>query len=216
MQESQDTRPEDTESQQIGKSHPEQAKPAGLARQTVSTIVLFAAAILVAFMIKAFIVQPYIVDGESMKPTLQNEDRLIVNKLPRTLARIDHHPYIPERGSIIVFNQNNLPNYAGTKQLIKRVVGLPGDRVVVSDGHITIYNSAHPKGFNPDIPDGYPVNAQITTGNIDVTLGPKEIFVCGDNRQNSEDSRYFGPVNVDNIVGKLVLRIMPFSQAKRF
>jgi signal peptidase I len=167
-------------------------------------------------MIKAFIVQPYIVDGESMKPTLQNEDRLIVNKLPRTLARIDHHPYIPERGSIIVFNQNNLPNYAGTKQLIKRVVGLPGDRVVVNDGHITIYNSAHPKGFNPDIPDGFPVNAQITTGNIDVTLGPKEIFVCGDNRQNSEDSRYFGPVNVDNIVGKLVLRIMPFSQAKRF
>lgn len=217
MQESSDPNPESTESLKV-KSVPKPSRGPvpSLGRQAVSTIVLFAIAILVAFGIKAFIVQPYIVDGESMKPTLQDEDRLIVNKIPRTLARIDGHQYIPKRGDIIIFNQNNLPNYIGTKQLIKRVVGLPGDRVVVGEGKVTIYNSAHPKGFNPDIPDGYPVNAQITTGDVDLTLGPHQIFVCGDNRQNSEDSRYFGPVNANNIVGRLVLRIMPFSQAKRF
>jgi len=217
MPEMPDPDPESTESRKV-KNVPKMNRfeTPSLGRQTLSTVLLFAAAILVAFGIKAFIVQPYIVDGESMKPTLQNDDRLIVNKIPRTLARIDGHPYIPKRGDIIIFNQTNLPNYIGTKQLIKRVVGLPGDRVVVGEGKVTIYNSAHPKGFNPDLPDGYPVNAQITTGNIDLTLGAHQIFVCGDNRQNSEDSRYFGPVDVKNIVGKLVLRIMPFSQTKKF
>lgn len=187
-----------------------------LGRQVLSTVFLFAAAIAVAFLIKGFVVQPYIVDGESMVPTLQDGDRLIVDKIPRTIARIDHHAYIPQRDSIIVFNQSNLPNYSGTKQLIKRVVGLPGDRVVIKNGHITIYNSAHPKGFNPDLADGYPVDAQITSNDKDLTLGPDEIYVCGDNRQFSEDSRIFGPVNVNDIVGKLVLRIMPFSQTKKF
>lgn len=198
------------------RSSSSQPKSLGIGRQTISTVLLFVVAILIAFFIKAFIVQPYVVDGESMQPTLMNGDRLIVDKIPRTIARIDGHPYIPTRGTIIVFNQSNLPNYTGTKQLIKRVVGLPGDRVVVKNGHITIYNSAHPKGFNPDMPDGYPVNAQITSGNIDLTLKPNEIFVCGDNRANSEDSRYFGPVNVNNVVGKLVLRIMPFNKTKAF
>lgn len=215
MEEMPDPVPQDEpKKSKLRRPHSSQSPDFG--RQVLSTVFLFAAAILVAFFIKGFIVQPYIVDGESMKPTLQDGDRLIVNKIPRTIARIDHHAYIPKRDSIIVFNQSNLPNYVGTKQLIKRVVGLPGDRVVVKDAHITIYNSAHPKGFNPDIADGYPVDAQITSGNKDLTLGPNEIYVCGDNRQFSEDSRIFGPVNVNNIVGELVLRIMPFSQTKKF
>lgn len=217
MQETSNDKPGIAESQEVSKLHRTNSpEPPSFSRQTLSTLALFVAAILVAFTIKAYIIQPYIVDGESMQPTLQNGDRLIVDKIPRTLARIDSHQYIPKRNDIVIFNQNNLPNYIGTKQLIKRVVGLPGDRVVINDGHITIYNSANPKGFNPDIADGYPLNAQITSGDINLTLGSHEIFVCGDNRANSEDSRYFGPVNLDNVVGKLVLRIMPFGQAKKF
>lgn len=215
MQESSDQNPDET-SEKPRETTRHKFKDPSVSRQTLSTITLIAAAVLVAFLIKAFIVQPYIVDGESMQPTLQNNDRLIVDKIPRTVSRINNHPYIPHREDIIIFNQTNLPNYIGSKQLIKRVIGLPGDRVLVDNGKITVYNSTHPKGFNPDKVLGYPLNAQITGGNIDLTLGPNQIFVCGDNRQNSEDSRYFGPVNVNNIVGKLVMRIMPFSQTKTF
>ncbi|HVX58488.1 MAG TPA: signal peptidase I [Candidatus Saccharimonadales bacterium] len=217
MQEPSNDNPEISESERLSKLRRSKSQqPPTLGRQTLSTLALFAAAVLVAFTIKAYVIQPYIVDGESMQPTLLNGDRLIVDKIPRTLARIDGHQYVPKRNDIVIFNQSNLPNYVGTKQLIKRVIGLPGDRVVVGDGHITIYNSANPKGFNPDTPDGYPLNAQITSGNIDLTLSAHQIFVCGDNRANSEDSRYFGPVSLNNVVGKLVLRIMPFSQAKKF
>lgn len=209
-----DTEPDSLET--AGQLPEPSGKQSAFGREAVSTILLLVVAILIALFIKAFVVQPYIVDGESMQPTLMDSDRLLVDKIPRTIARIDHHQYVPKRGAIIIFNQSNLPNYVGTKQLVKRVVGLPGERVVVGQNRITIYNSAHPNGFNPDTPDGYPVNAQLTTGNIDITLGPHQIFVCGDNRSNSEDSRYFGPVNLDNVVGKLVLRIFPLGQAKKF
>lgn len=181
-----------------------------------STALLLLAAFLLAVFIKAYLLQPYVVDGQSMEPTLQNGDRLVVNKIPETLSHIGNHQYVPSRGDIIIFNQANLPGYYGTKQLIKRVIGLPGERVVVKSGVITVYNKANPKGFNPDTSTGYQITAPATLGNIDVTLGSHEIFVCGDNRANSEDSRYFGPVNTGNIVGKLIVRIFPISHAERF
>ncbi len=163
-------------------------------------------------------VQSYQVDGESMETTLQNNDRLIVDKLPRTLARITHHAYIPARGNIIIFNQSGLPDSgpSGQKQLIKRVIGLPGERLVIKDGHITIYNRAHPEGFNPDTTTGYHIAATTTSGNVDITLGANQIFVNGDNRPNSEDSRFFGPVNADQIVGRLVLRLLPINEIEKF
>jgi signal peptidase I len=146
-----------------------------------------------------------------MESTLQNNDRLVVWKVPRTLSRITGHAYVPNRGDVIIFNQNNLAEFGQTnvKQLVKRVVGLPGDRVVISDDHITIYNKQHPNGFNPDsaLPYGKEHTLPITSGNIDLTLTSNQVFVCGDNRTDSLDSRAFGPVSVNNIVGKLVLRV---------
>jgi len=184
--------------------------------QIGSVVVVVAIAAVLAFSIKAFLFQPYIVDGQSMETTLQNNDRLVVNKIPRTLSRLDGHAYLPHRGDIIVFNQSNLPGYVGQKQLIKRVIGLPGDHLVIKDGKITIYDSAHPRGFDPDTSGRYRIVAPITTGDIDLTLRPNQIYVCGDNRDFSLDSRYFGPVNVQNIVGKLVVRILPLGNAQRF
>ena len=181
----------------------------------LSTIALVVAAILLALFTKAYIVQPYVVDGQSMETTLQNSDRLLVDKLPLAFAHFSH-PYIPHRGDIIVFNQSNLPGFSGTKQLIKRVVGLPGDRVVIKDGSITIYNKSSPDGFNPDSATGYKLSNTLTLGIVDTTLSKDQIFVLGDNRNNSEDSRYFGPVNINQIVGKLILRIMPFDKTQRF
>jgi signal peptidase I len=187
-------------------------------RGILSTILLLAIAPLIAFGITSYAIQSYQVDGESMETTLQNGDRLIVDKAPRTVSRITGHPYVPHRGDIIIFNQANLPDtsFGQTKQLIKRVIGLPGEHVVVKDGKITVYNSTHPNGFNPDTTTGYKITAPTTSGEADVVLQADQIYVCGDNRPNSEDSRYFGPISVNNIVGKLSLRLLPVNKAQRF
>ncbi|HSX18339.1 MAG TPA: signal peptidase I [Candidatus Saccharimonadales bacterium] len=182
-----------------------------------STLTLFLLAPVIALSIAAFVVQSYQVDGQSMETTLQNNDRLIVDKWPRSWARLTGHEYVPKRGNIIIFNQTGL-DFAGggSKQLIKRVVGLPGERIVVSGGNITIFNREHPDGFDPDKSGIYHISATVTPGEVDQTLKAGEIFVCGDNRTNSEDSRYFGPVKLNQIVGKLSFRIIPLGKAQRF
>lgn len=184
-------------------------------QEVLTTIALFVSALLIVISAKAFVIQPYVVDGQSMETTLQNNDRLLVDKLPVTFAHISRHAYIPRRGDIIIFNQADLPGFIGTKQLIKRVIGLPGDRVVVDNGSITIYNSAHPEGFTPDRSGKYTA-AAITPGNIDLTIGSGQLFVCGDNRPNSEDSRAFGPINSSQIVGKLSFRIFPLGKLHHY
>jgi signal peptidase I len=185
-------------------------------RSLASTIGLFASAFLIAILLNTFVIQSYQVDGESMEPTLQNDDRLIVNKVPRTISRIDGHQYVPKRGDIIIFNEDNIPGFVGQKQLIKRVVGLPGEHVVVSNGKVTVYNSQYPNGFNPDAQGSYKTASTTTIGDVDQVLAKDQIFVCGDNRPNSEDSRYFGPVNTDQVVAKLVLRILPLNNSRSF
>lgn len=185
----------------------------------LSTIALLIAAPIIAILLTTFIFQSYEVDGPSMETTLQNQDRLIVWKLPRTISRITNKPYIPHRSDIIVFIERGLfeTDNVHNKQLIKRVIGLPGERVVVRDGQITIYNKSHPEGFNPDINHEFSQNiATLTTGNIDLVIPPDEVFVCGDNRTNSLDSRAFGTVPANDIVGRLSLRIFPVSNFKSF
>lgn len=186
-------------------------------KSIASTLALLLLAPLLAIFLTSFVFQSYQVDGPSMQSTLQNNDRLIVLKAPRTLARLTHHPYIPDRGDIIIFNHNeSIGGIDGSKQLIKRVVGLPGERVVVKDGQLTVYNQAHPEGFSPDhtLPYGSVINQ--TIGDVDLVVPANEVFVAGDNRSNSLDSRYFGTVPASDIVGKLVLRVFPFNKAKTF
>jgi signal peptidase I len=187
-------------------------------REILSTLGIFAGALVVAFFIIAFVFRSYQVDGPSMQNTLQNADKLIIWKVPRTWSDITRYPYIPNRGDIVVFTETGLSQYnqQDKKQLIKRVIGLPGDRVVVKDGAITIYNKEHPNGFDPDKTLPYGKDIPTTTGNIDITLGPKQLFVCGDNRSDSLDSRIFGPINANQLVGKLVVRLFPLSKTKTF
>lgn len=184
-----------------------------------STVGILAAAFGVALLMIAFVFRSYQVDGPSMQTTLQNQDKLIIWKVPRTLAKLTNHTYIPDRGDIIVFTESGLGQYGreDTKQLIKRVIGLPGDRVVVKDGSITIFNKDNPSGFNPDKTLGYayPGFPQ-TSGDVDVTIRDDQLFVNGDNRPDSLDSRSFGPINADQVVGKLVLRLFPINQARSF
>lgn len=186
-------------------------------RDVVSFVVILALAAILAWAIIAFVFESYQVDGPSMQNTLHNNDRLIVWKLPRTWARITGHAYIPARGDIIIFQEPGAElGGTATKNLVKRVVGLPGDRVVVKNGNVTIYNSQHPNGWSParnfDGPDGHP----LTAGNQSWTLKKNQVFVMGDNRPDSFDSRDFGPINASQIVGKLILRDWPISNIKVF
>jgi len=188
-------------------------------RELFSTIGILLAALAVALLIISFVFRSYQVEGPSMENTLHDADKLIIWKVPRTWASITGHPYIPKRGDIIVFNQSGLTQFNDTrdsKQLIKRVVGLPGDHLVLNDGAYTIYNDTHPDGFDPDKSLPYGRNIPRTGGEADVTLKADEIYVSGDNRPDSLDSRAFGPIKASQIVGKLVLRVFPIGQAQAF
>ncbi len=187
-------------------------------RSILSTVGIIILAPLIALMLTHFIFQPYEVDGASMETTLQNQDRLIVLKVPRTFASLSRHPYIPHRGDVIIFNLDTSAELGspGKKQLVKRVIGLPGDHIIIKDGSITIINQAHPNGFNPDQTQSYGSVIKTTDGNVDLVIPKDKVFVCGDNRQNSLDSRVFGPVDANSIVGKLELRIFPFNKLQVF
>ncbi len=184
-------------------------------KSALSTILILIAAPLLAILLTTFVFQSYEVDGESMETTLQNNDRLIVWKMPVTISKLTSGDYVPERGEVVVFHRYGTATATGggDKQLIKRVIGLPGERVVVRDNQITIYNTEHPEGFNPDSSE-YGERAQISPGNVDLTVPDGEVFVVGDNRNNSLDSRAFGTISVDDIVGELGARVFPFDKAQ--
>jgi signal peptidase I len=183
----------------------------------MSFVAILVGAFIVAWLLIAFCFQQYEVNGPSMQPTLQTGNRLIVLKISKTWSDITGHPYIPNRGDIVVFEEINL--YAldevNSNQLVKRVIGLPGDRVVIKNGILTIFNKQHPKGFRPDAVLPYGKVIGYTGGSIiDEVVPANQIFVCGDNRNDSLDSRDFGTVPVKYIVGKLVLRITPLNEIR--
>ncbi len=187
-------------------------------REAFSTVSILVTALIVAVLIITFVFRSYQVDGPSMETALQNGDKLIIWKVPNTWAKITKNDYIPNRGDVIVFNEGGLGQFGqeDNKQLIKRVTGLPGERVVVKDGVVTVYNKENPEGFQPDTTLPYGKNIPTTSGNVDVTLRPNQLFVNGDNRPDSLDSRSFGTINADQVVGKLILRVFPLSSAEIF
>lgn len=183
-----------------------------------STAAVLLVAPLIAIFLTMFVFQSYQVDGESMETTLSHNDRLLVWKMPKTWSRITGHDYIPKRGDVVVFVEPNLSRFGQDpgKQLIKRVIGLPGERIVVADKVLTVYNQEHPEGFQPDRVLPYGVVINDTPIDDEWTVNEGQIFVAGDNRSNSLDSRTFGPIDVSNIVGKLVVRVLPLSEVKKF
>lgn len=168
-------------------------------------------ALLLAFVINQFIFQSYQVFGESMAPTLHQGDRLIISKLGKTWSSITRSDFVPKRGEVVVFTNTIDEN----EQLVKRVVGVPGDRVVVNDGEIRVFNVDNPQGFDPD--EQVDVEfAAVTEGVVDVDVGDGELFVVGDNRlpNGSLDSRFdVGLVPTSNVSGTLVMRIFPLGDA---
>lgn len=160
--------------------------------------------IIIVKLVQAFLIQPFIVDGGSMLPTYHSEEFLLVDKLSYRLHE-------PRRGDVMIFKlyENNSNPYEG-KHLIKRVIGLPGERVVVNSGVTTIYNKANPNGFTLD--ESY-VSYKDLHKNIDITLDTNHFFMMGDNRAQSYDSRDWGPLDKVNIKGQVLFRIYPFKVA---
>ena len=184
----------------------------------ISIVMLVVTAFLLAGAINRFVFQSYQVFGRSMQTTLATDDRLIVNKLSKSLNNLIGSDYVPDRFDVIVFDSEKESN----GQLVKRVLGLPGERVVVERGIITVFNDEFPEGFNPDIEEAFADNLppeNERTGEVEITLAADELFVAGDNRTSgsSLDSRNsLGPVKLDEVVGKVSLRIFPLAESRTF
>ena len=187
-------------------------------KNVMATIAILIAAPIVALAITSFLFQSYEVFGPSMQTTLHNGDRLIVLKAPRTWAKIRQQAYMPFRGQIVIFTKADLllDSGEGSKQLIKRVIALPGEKVTVKNNTLTVYNAAHPEGFQPDKEAAYGSVIVHTGIDGEWTIGKDQIFVCGDNRDNSLDSRTFGPIDTKDIVGTAAFRFLPTNQSRTF
>ena len=193
---------ENKNNNQIEQSPTSTAKTIGSFVWDLVKILVIALVIIVPF--RMFIAEPFVVSGASMQPNYHNHDYLIID-------RLSYIKNSPERGDVIVLK---FPK--DTSQFfIKRIIGLPGETVKVGQGFVTIYNSEHPEGFR--LEETYLPNQSETFGRTDeVRLGTSEYFVLGDNRTASSDSRVWGILPSNDIVGKVWARIYPFSTAGFF
>lgn len=145
-----------------------------------------------------------------MEPTFSNGDYLIVSKWETSFKKLTNQAnnISLQRGDVVIFNP---PGYTGDIYFIKRVIALPGERVVVKDGYIRIYNAEQPNGFI--LNESYTDNIRLE-GDVDRTITEGSIFVVGDNRNPnaSHDSRAMGPIPMDHIIGTANLRLLPVSQ----
>ena len=162
-------------------------------------------AVVLTLVVRAFVFEAYFIPSGSMEPALQPGNRVLVNKLSYDLHSV-------HRGDIVVFSRPPTETNANIKDLIKRVIGLPGDTIQSGPaGEILI--------------DGKPLSQPWLTQSAmanpgppvpKMTLPPDQYYVMGDNRGDSEDSRYIGPISGNLIVGRAVLRVWPLSSIKLF
>jgi len=188
-------------------------------RAFLSVLAFVAGIIVAATLINQFIFQSYYVDGTSMTPTLHNNDRLIIDKVERTAALATGHHYIPKRGQIVVLDSSLVDTSGHNEQLIKRVIGLPGDTITIgSDGNVMIKNKDNPNGFNVNQLLGLDLAPTYVDSPMTITVPDNNVFVMGDNRApgGSFDSRSFGPVDTNKIEGRLLARIFPLNQTRFF
>lgn len=187
-------------------------------KDVLNIIVFIILVIIGTSFINAFVFRSFNVLGPSMEETLHTGDRLLVNRLPVTWAQLQGKAYVPERGQVIVFEN---PRYtANTEEqfIVKRVIGLPGERVVLENGQFTVYNEDNPDGFDPDETYEDTTRAPIS-GAINTVVPENELFVVGDNRVDSHsfDSRSgLGTIPLYDVVGPVGVRIFPFTQIRGF
>jgi signal peptidase I len=176
-----------------------------LAPSVLEWLVLLVTAVAIAIVINTFLVQAFYIPSGSMLPTLQENDRVLVNKLSYKLHDV-------HRGDIVVFEAPPLMEQSNIKDLVKRVVGLPGDDVSLHDGRVHINGKPLEEGYLPGGPEQTPSTACSGHTETEWKIPDNAIFVMGDNREASQDSRCFGPIQEDTIVGRVFLRILPLTR----
>lgn len=188
-------------------------------KDALGIVVFVICVILGTIFINAFIFRSFNVEGPSMETTLYTGDRLIVNRLPVTWSQLQNKQYIPARGQVIVFRNPAYDNVTHKEEyVVKRVIAYSNERVVLKDGKFTVYNAAHPEGFNPDDANhGEPGSP--TSGVVDHVVNEGSIFVAGDHREGSYscDSRScMGDIPLYDVVGPVNMRIFPFNKIRGF
>jgi signal peptidase I, bacterial type len=167
------------------------------ARQTIEWVLLVIGALLIALLIKTFLFQAFYIPSASMDPTLKVHDRVLVNKL-------SYHLHSVHRGDIVVFKAPAEERTAQIKDLVKRVIGLPGDTIQARDGQVYINDQLLSEPYLPKgtVSDDLPRQA-IPAGSY---------FMMGDNRGESADSRVFGPIRRGTIIGRAFVKMWPFNR----
>lgn len=160
--------------------------------QIVEIVIIAAATV---FLIRAFIVQPFLVSGSSMFSTYIDGDYVLVDELTYKFKE-------PSRGDVVVFRYPLKPSVF----YIKRVMGLPGDHVVVKSGQVYINDK--------QVEESYLDKGITSNGDLDIVVKPGELYAFGDNRPHSYDSRFFGPIPFDNLIGLVNLRLLPVERAE--
>ncbi|MGV9002295.1 MAG: signal peptidase I [Candidatus Saccharimonadaceae bacterium] len=192
-----------------------------LAKDILSLLLFVICVVIGTLIINTFVFRSYNVVGPSMETTLYTGDRLIVNRLPVTWSSIQGKTYIPARGQIIVFKNPRFNLGNEDEYIVKRVIGLPGERVTLQDEHYIVYNDAHPEGFDPDKMNHGEPGSPIS-GTADEVVPEGELFVSGDHRQGnySFDSRNgpegMGTIPLYDVIGPVSIRIFPFNKIRNF
>jgi signal peptidase I len=172
-------------------------------------VIIIALAIILP--IRYFVFQPFIVSGSSMEPNYSNGQYLIIDEIGYRVSD-------PHRGDVVVIRYPK-----DRKQFfIKRIIGLPGEKITIDNGRVTIVNDANPEGVTLDetyLPSqglSFPHNTAIVGGKKSIVLKSNEYFMMGDNRLASSDSRDWGPLNEKDLVGKVFVRVLPLSEFMKF
>lgn len=172
-----------------------------LAIWEILEVVLIALA--TVFLIRIFVAQPFLVSGASMEPNFSNGNYLVVDEITYRFRD-------PGRGEVVVFRYPRDPSIF----FIKRIIGLPGERIVIKDGEIKVFNFENETGFM--LQEDYLPSGLKTIGDLDITLAKDKYLVLGDNRYQSFDSRNWGAVSRKDIIGVARLRILPVSKIATF
>ncbi|MCF7906514.1 signal peptidase I [Patescibacteria group bacterium] len=160
--------------------------------------------LLLVVFIRYFIISPFSVKGKSMEPSFYEGEYLIVDEISYRFKE-------PKRGDVVVLKYTD----KGTSEfLIKRIVALPGEEIIINNGKVLIKNEENPDGFY--LEEDYISENIETFGNIKESVLEDNYFILGDNRPNSLDSRYFGPISKDQIIGRVFLRGYPFDRFTLF
>ena len=169
-----------------------------VAEYTWEIIKIVVISLIIIIPIRLYVIQPFIVEGDSMEPNFHDGEYLVVDEISYRFA-------LPQRGQVVVFHPPADPrNY-----YIKRIIGLPGETVELKEGKIFIRNSEHPEGIRLNEAN-YLTQSSINEESL-VELSEGEYFVVGDNRDNSLDSRRIGPIVFSSIKGKAFFRAFPFN-----